>query len=167
MKKKYVARKLTNYDRVINHLDQNLNFNIEYKGIEVVRRDSFELARRFLKRTLEILMNSIKSEPQETYEEIYAYAREVREQFLQISFKDFLFSKQLNKPPKDYARGETIPHVKVALDRIKAGEREETLVNHTIYYIVCKPKEKTQDSLAKLCFDDRAFERSQSNPSLI
>jgi hypothetical protein len=50
----------------------------------------------------------------------------------------------------------------VALDRIKAGEREETLVNHTIYYIVCKPKDKCQDSLAKCCFDDRAFERSHS-----
>jgi hypothetical protein len=33
MKKKYVARKLTNYDRVIGGLDQVLNFNIEYKGI--------------------------------------------------------------------------------------------------------------------------------------
>lgn len=68
MKKKYVARKLTNYDRVIGGLDQVLNFNIEYKGIEVVRRDGFELARKFLKNTLEILMNSNKAEPSETYE---------------------------------------------------------------------------------------------------
>lgn len=52
MKKKYVARKLTNYDRIMAGLDNTLNFNIEYKGIEVVRRDSFELARRFLRRTL-------------------------------------------------------------------------------------------------------------------
>ncbi len=74
-----------------------------------------------------------------------------------------MFSRQLNKAPGEYARGETIPHVKVALDRVKAGERVETLVNHTIYYIVCKPQEKSQDSLAKCCFDDRAFERSQSN----
>lgn len=105
MKKKYVANKLVNYDRVIAGLDQTLSFHTEYKGIEVVRRDSFELARRFLKQTLEILMKSNKSEPQETYEEIYAYAREIREQFSRIGFKDFLFSKQLNKPPKEYARG--------------------------------------------------------------
>jgi DNA polymerase elongation subunit (family B) len=52
MKKKYVARKLKNYDRLIAGLDQELAFNIEYKGIEVVRRDSFELARRFLRKTL-------------------------------------------------------------------------------------------------------------------
>lgn len=64
MKKKYVARKLTNYDRVIAGIDQKLDFNIEYKGIEVVRRDGFELARKFLKHTLEILMNSTKPEPQ-------------------------------------------------------------------------------------------------------
>lgn len=61
MKKKYVANKLTNYDRIISGLDVNLTFHTEYKGIEVVRRDSFELARRFLRRTLEILMNSTKS----------------------------------------------------------------------------------------------------------
>ena len=52
MKKIYVARKLKNYDRLIAGLDQELAFNIEYKGIEVVRRDSFELARRFLRKTL-------------------------------------------------------------------------------------------------------------------
>jgi DNA polymerase elongation subunit (family B) len=74
-----------------------------------------------------------------------------------------LFSKQLNKPPKEYAKGEMIPHVKVALDRIKAGEKEQTLVNHIIQYIVCKPKDKSQDSLAKCCFDDKAYERSISN----
>ena len=36
------------------------------------------------------------------------------------------------------------------------------MVNHTIYYIVCKPLTQAQDSLAKCCFDDRTFERSQS-----
>jgi DNA polymerase elongation subunit (family B) len=41
MKKKYVARKLTNYDKIMAGVDQTLNFNIEYKGIEVVRRDGF------------------------------------------------------------------------------------------------------------------------------
>jgi len=61
MKKKYVARKLTNYDKIIGGVDKTLNFTIEYKGIEVVRRDGFELARKFLRKTLEILMNSTKS----------------------------------------------------------------------------------------------------------
>jgi DNA polymerase elongation subunit (family B) len=52
MKKKYVARKLTNYDRIMSGLDHDLAFSIEYKGIEVVRRDGFELSRKFLKKTL-------------------------------------------------------------------------------------------------------------------
>lgn len=77
MKKKYVARKLNNFEKIIAGQDSELNFNIEYKGIEVVRRDGFELARKFLRRVLEILMNSEKGEPSETYEEIYEYAREV------------------------------------------------------------------------------------------
>lgn len=53
-----------------------MNFSLEFKGIEVVRRDGFELARKFLRIMLEMLMNSTKSEPQETYEEIYEFARQ-------------------------------------------------------------------------------------------
>jgi DNA polymerase elongation subunit (family B) len=44
------------------------SYSLEFKGIEVVRRDGFELSRKFLKRVLEILMNSDKGEAQETYE---------------------------------------------------------------------------------------------------
>ena len=39
MKKKYVANKLMNFDRIIAGADDKLEFNLEYKGIEVVRRD--------------------------------------------------------------------------------------------------------------------------------
>jgi DNA polymerase elongation subunit (family B) len=57
MKKKYVARKLENFEKVIEKGEQPV-FNLEYKGIEVVRRDGFELARKFLRRMIEMLMNS-------------------------------------------------------------------------------------------------------------
>jgi len=40
MKKKYVTRKLENFDQVIEKGEQPV-FNLEYKGIEVVRRDGF------------------------------------------------------------------------------------------------------------------------------
>ena len=53
--------------------------------------------------------------------------------------------------------------MKVAIDRIRNGERVETLVNHTVYYIVCKAQEQGQDSLSKCSFDDKTFERSLSN----
>ena len=85
----------------------------------------------------------------------------------EIKLGDLLFTKQLNKHPKEYNRGETIPHVKVALDRLRAGEKPESLVNHTIYYVVCKPKDKQQDSLAKCSFDGKEYERSQSKFYLI
>ena len=123
MKKKYVARKLTNYDKVVGGVTKDLAWSNEYKGIEVVRRDGFEMQRAFLKRILEILMESKASEPQQTYEEIYAFAQLVKDRFerREIKLHDLLFTKQLNKHPKEYSRGETIPHVKVALDRLHAG----------------------------------------------
>lgn len=40
-----------------------------------------------------------------------------------LSVKDFLFSKQLNKKPNDYPNGGSLPHVKVALDRVRNGEK--------------------------------------------
>ena len=52
MKKKYVARKLTNYDKVVGGVSKELSWSNEYKGIEVVRRDGFEMQRAFLKRIL-------------------------------------------------------------------------------------------------------------------
>ena len=137
MKKKYVARKLTNYDKVVGGITKELAWSNEYKGIEVVRRDGFEMQRAFLKRILNILMESKASEPQQTYEEIYAFAQLMRDRFerREIKLHDLLFTKQLNKHPKEYNRGETIPHVKVALDRLHAGEKPESLINHTIYYV--------------------------------
>jgi len=105
MKKKYVARKLNNFDSLIAGQDTNFNFSIEHKGIEVVRRDGCELQRQFLKTIIQILMESDRAEPQETYEEIYNYVKEFNANFSNNSFKDFLFSKQLSKPPAEYARG--------------------------------------------------------------
>lgn len=87
MKKKYVARKLNNFDKILAGQEKDLNFSIEYKGIEVVRRDGFKLARDFLRKALEILMNSEKGEAQETYEEIYEYARKLNAEFSTLSYK--------------------------------------------------------------------------------
>lgn len=56
MKKKYVARKLNNFDEVIAGKDAELKFSIEHKGIEVVRRDGCELQRQFLKEIIRKLM---------------------------------------------------------------------------------------------------------------
>ncbi len=63
MKKKYVANKLTNFEKIIVGIDSEPNFHLEYKGIEVVRRDGCEVARSSLKKILEILMNSKKTDP--------------------------------------------------------------------------------------------------------
>lgn len=55
-----------------------------------------------------------------------------------------------------------MPHVKVALDLMKAGQRQESLVNHTIYYLICKEKEKEYRLLAEQAFDMKNYERTKS-----
>lgn len=70
-----------------------------------------------------------------------------------------MFSKQLTKKPKDYANADHLPHVKVAMDRINGGEKDESLVNHTIYYLICKPRDDNM-ALAKNAFDLKSFKRS-------
>lgn len=79
MKKKYVSNKLQNFDKVIAGIDQELKFNLQFKGIEVVRRDGCEISRASLKKILEILMNSNKDDVTEIYEEIYEYARQLKD----------------------------------------------------------------------------------------
>lgn len=53
----------------------------------------------------------------------------------------YLISKMLTKHPKDYARGgkgDGLPHVAVALRRLQRGEPANLLINHMIYYVICK-----------------------------
>ena len=56
-KKKYVANKLTNYEDIIfSNTKVEPKFTIEYKGIEVVRRDGCPISRAVLKNVIDILM---------------------------------------------------------------------------------------------------------------
>ncbi len=52
MKKKYVANKLQNFDKIIAGIEHEPKFHLEFKGIEVVRRDGCEVSRASLKRIL-------------------------------------------------------------------------------------------------------------------
>ena len=45
MKKKYVANKLTNFDEIILGTATQPEFSLEFKGIEIVRRDGCKIAR--------------------------------------------------------------------------------------------------------------------------
>lgn len=48
-----------------------------------------------------------------------------------------------------------MPHIKVAKDRINAGEKPEALVNHAISYIITESA--TDGSVADRAFDEKKF----------
>lgn len=52
-------------------------FNIEYKGIEVVRRDGFALARNVLKKIIGIMMDGQSTDVSDVFEQIYTYGRQL------------------------------------------------------------------------------------------
>ena len=100
-----------------------IKFSLEYKGIEIVRRDGCKIARDTQEDIIKILVRTDDSELDDRYNEIYEYFVKLKDELRSKPKDHFLFSKQLTKNPKDYVKGETMPHVKVALDRLKAGEK--------------------------------------------
>jgi hypothetical protein len=60
--------------------------------------------------------------------EIYKYVEELEKYLTTIQpkkdYKEFLLAKTLNKHPSEYKNGsDRMPHIKVARDRINAGEK--------------------------------------------
>jgi DNA polymerase alpha subunit A len=115
-------------------------FEIEYKGVDLVKRDGCEVSRRVSKGALAILMEN-KGSVETAAQEINKYVEQL-EKYLETvqpkkDYKDFLLAKTLNKLPSEYKHGaDRMPHLKVAKDRINAGEKPEALVNHAINYII-------------------------------
>jgi DNA polymerase alpha subunit A len=126
MKKKYVAMKLKNFDEVLVKKVEPV-FEIEYKGVDLVKRDGCEVSRRASKAVLNILMQN-KGSVEFAVSEIYKYVEELEKYLTTIQpkkdYKEFLLAKTLNKHPSEYKNGsDRMPHIKVARDRINAGEK--------------------------------------------
>jgi DNA polymerase elongation subunit (family B) len=164
MKKKYVANKLMNFEEILIGKANQPKFHLECKGIETVRRDGCQLARDTLEKVINILIETGDSELDARYQKIIDLFTKLNTSITEVPLDHLLFSRQLTKKPKDYANAESLPHVKVANDRIKAGEKDDALVNHAIFYLICKPINE-ETSLAKNAYDLRTFQRSQRTPS--
>lgn len=111
------------------------------------------------------MVKSDDSELDTRYQQIIDLFTKLKEEISDLSkypLEHFLFSKQLSKKPREYTNADNLPHVKVAKDRIDAGEKEESLVNHTIFYLICKPRNEGDHSLAKNAYDMKAYKNSQS-----
>lgn len=167
MKKKYVAMKLKNFDEVLVKKDEPL-FEIEYKGVDLVKRDGCEISRRASKAVLNLLMQN-KGSVEIAVSEIYKYVEELERYLCGIQpkkdYKEFLLAKTLNKHPSEYKNGsDRMPHIKVARDRISAGEKAEALVNHAISYLIVEGSD--DGPLADRAFDEKRFLLSQGTTVL-
>jgi DNA polymerase alpha subunit A len=57
-----------------------------------------------------------------------------------INISEYIITKQLTKPPKDYNKFDSLPHVAVADRLIRTGKKAETsLVGHFVVYVICLP----------------------------
>lgn len=103
MKKKYVANKLTNFEEILVGGTSQPKFSLEYKGIELVRRDGCKLARDIQEQVINIMIKSEDCELDTRYQQIIDLFTRLHSEITDHSkypLEHFLFSKQLSKKPK-------------------------------------------------------------------
>lgn len=162
-KKKYMAKKVANLERVRREGVQPV-FTVEYKGIEVAKRDGCERARKAIRDVFDIVLNNVANIDDAT-SKIYDYFEALDREMSAINgadYKQYLLAKQLNKHPSQYKNGaENLPHIRVAKKLIEHGEKAEKLVNHAIYYLIVE-SENDKASVADKAVDEASFIRSLS-----
>ena len=61
----------------------------------------------------------------------------------EIKLNEFIITKQLTRPPGDYANPDTFPHVCIAnRKKSKEGKKDNELVSQFIPYIICEGESK-------------------------
>eukprot|EP00397_Hematodinium_sp_SG-2012_P000601 GEMP01000602.1.p1 GENE.GEMP01000602.1~~GEMP01000602.1.p1 ORF type:complete len:1314 (+),score=299.15 GEMP01000602.1:210-4151(+) len=136
-KKKYAGIKVSDWAKG--------EFENEYKGLDLVRRDWCGLSKRLGK---EILAKVLSNTPlDEAVEWVHEYLRTMSTEIdeKKVPVEEFVITKALTKHPNDYPDAKGQPHVQVALRMLKNGEMIST--NQEIPYIICK----TGDASMALC----------------
>lgn len=151
-KKKYAGLMITNFQdvkkKVRNKPFQEIE-KMEYKGLDLVRRDWSDLTKIVSKVVLSKLMHD------EGLDGINSYLREVNKGLklfssrrnsgrinvedgsLRFNLSHFKIQKQLQKNIKQYSEATSLPHVKVAQDMKRLFRKTDSeLVNHYIPYVV-------------------------------
>lgn len=128
-KKKYAGIKVTDW--------KSKDFESEYKGLDLVRRDWCELSKR-IGRSILAKVLSLETPLEEAVEWVHEYLRSMATEIdaQKVEVREFVITKALTKDPKDYPDAKNQPHVQVALRMLNAGD---TVVgNQEIPYIICK-----------------------------
>eukprot|EP00930_Biecheleria_cincta_P055257 TRINITY_DN41594_c0_g1_i1.p1 TRINITY_DN41594_c0_g1~~TRINITY_DN41594_c0_g1_i1.p1 ORF type:complete len:1464 (+),score=323.89 TRINITY_DN41594_c0_g1_i1:78-4469(+) len=113
-KKKYAALKVTNWEK--------RQFEREFKGLDIVRRDWCPLAKDIGESILMKVLNSNGKEEAVhwTHEFLAEKAAEMDE--LKVPNEKYIITKAITKDPKDYPDAKNQPHVQVALRLMARGK---------------------------------------------
>jgi len=132
-KKKYAAL-------IVNESKGKIEFNIEKKGIDVVRREWCTLSTNASNFVLDQLFSD--NDREDSFEKIYNYLQNLSESIRsnQYPAENYIINKALSKNPEEYPDVKTQPHVQVAL-RLKSRGRG-CHSGDTIQYIICKDDDK-------------------------
>ena len=128
-KKKYAALCVT-------EKDGKLIETLEYKGLDIVRRDWCEYSHQVCAYVLKQIFTEASTE--ETVDRIHLYLAEIAKLVREGKVDNTLFvvNKGLTKSPKEYADKDSQPHVQVALKMIANGLTARA--GDTIPYVICE-----------------------------
>lgn len=141
-KKKYAAV------AVVQKEGGKLEYNYEFKGLDIVRRDWSKIASKTGTLVLDILLSNSGKEMNERVESIFevlsSLGRDFEEEKIPLPMLEI--TKQLTKAPSEYADMSSLPHVQVA-DRMNTQKNRRFKKGDMIDYIICE--DGTQNSAVK------------------
>ena len=128
-KKKYAAVRIEP-DPSTNQMKET----IEYKGLDIVRRDWCLLAKEAGKRVVDYLLSD--QDTQDAIQCIVEYLTSLLATLENVNIQQFSITKQLTKPIEHYPADQLLPHVLVAKRLAKMGTRKNVYNILTILVIV-------------------------------
>ncbi|XP_055704301.1 DNA polymerase alpha catalytic subunit isoform X2 [Phlebotomus papatasi] len=130
-KKKYAA--LT----VSKGKNGELKYNQELKGLDIVRRDWSKLSVMVGRAIIEDIFSPAEADDkiEKIHDRLESIRRDIMEQKVPLPL--FVITKQLTKPPKEYASNSNLPHVIVAL-RMNNTQNRRFKKGDTVSYVICQ-----------------------------
>jgi DNA polymerase alpha subunit A len=140
-KKKYAGLKVRDWDKQL--------FDLELKGIDMVRRDWCVMSKSMGGAILDQLLTPTAKSREDCLMWLEEYLRHIGKQMDSnaIPLSEYVITKGITKMPDEYPDAKSQPHVLVAKRRIEAGERIRP--GNEIPYIVCKISDGDGLSLAE------------------
>lgn len=131
-KKKYAAV------AVLQKEGGKLEYNYEFKGLDIVRRDWSKIASETGRLVLDILLTDSDKDMDERVESIFevlsGLGKDIEDENIPLTMLEI--TKQLTKAPSEYADMSSLPHVQVA-DRMNTQKNRRFKKGDMIDYIIC------------------------------